>query len=269
MHIYRSVFIYFFVLVAHNTRVVWAWTWASRSAQTTTPNPHRHAAAERHTVQTHCPPAHGLVSLTCMHAHTHKGHRLNIPFPFRMLCHSIHACIISSLCQVLPIMSSTAQRGSKSLPLPAIPAPCWGQTEVLLLLTTRLLKYSKALGSDCKAAARSLAMFFKVFSNPQACLYFVRLAEWWDQSFKLRFYSTGRRKTAANLYFCSPLWKSHLNTLISQFESFRLFTLWLPPNYDNIIFSAQVVNVHPETSKIGNSLQEIQGLLTKTASSGG
>lgn len=50
------------------------------------------------------------------------------------------------------------------------------------------------------------------------------------------------------------MWKSHLNTLISQFESFRLFTLWLPPNYDNIIFCAQVVNVHPEASKTGKTV---------------
>uniref|UniRef100_A0A3B4ZV36 Discs large MAGUK scaffold protein 5 n=1 Tax=Stegastes partitus TaxID=144197 RepID=A0A3B4ZV36_9TELE len=54
----------------------------SRSALATTLNPHRHAAAELHTVQTHCPPVPGSVSLTCTHArtHMHKGHRLNIPF---------------------------------------------------------------------------------------------------------------------------------------------------------------------------------------------
>lgn len=63
----------FFPCAAHNTRVVWAWTWASRNAQMTSPNPHHHAAAELHTVQTHCHPVHGSVSLTRTHAHAHTS----------------------------------------------------------------------------------------------------------------------------------------------------------------------------------------------------
>lgn len=121
---------------AHNTRVVWAWTWASRNAPTTTPNPPRPAAAEHHTVQTHCPPAHDLVSLTRTHTHMHtyvKIYGVNVPFSPKMsLCLGLHSGIISPLSQVPLVTSSTAQRGSKSLPLPATLARCWGQTEVLL-----------------------------------------------------------------------------------------------------------------------------------------
>ncbi len=82
------------------------------------------------------------------HARTHTHLKVTDSMSllsFRMLCHSIHRRIISSLCQVLPIMSSTAQRGSKSLPLLATPAPCWGQTEVLRSITARELKYLKGL----------------------------------------------------------------------------------------------------------------------------
>lgn len=65
------------------------------------------------------------------HTRTHTCIKVTgLPFSFWILCHSIHSCIFSSIFQVLPIMSNIAQRGSKSLPLPATPAPCWGQTEV-------------------------------------------------------------------------------------------------------------------------------------------
>lgn len=130
----------FFPCAAHNTRVVWAWTWASRNAQMTSPNPHHHAAAELHTVQTHCHPVHGSVSLTRTHARTHMHTpavpKLNATFSF-----CIHFRVLSFSCfwQVLPIMFSTAQRGSKSPLLPATRAPCWAQTEVLCLL----VKYSQ------------------------------------------------------------------------------------------------------------------------------
>lgn len=83
----------FLVCSAHNTRVVWAWTWASRSAQVTTLNRHRHAAAELHTVQTHCPPVHDSVSLTRTHTRTPRLQTLflvlNIMSQFSFLHHFI------------------------------------------------------------------------------------------------------------------------------------------------------------------------------------
>lgn len=130
----------FFPCAAHNTRVVWAWTWASRNAQMTSPNPHHHAAAELHTVQTHCHPVHGSVSLTRTHARTHM-HTPAVPKLNTTFSICIHFCVLSFSCfwQVLPIMFTTAQRGSKSPLLPATRAPCWAQTEVLCLL----VKYSQ------------------------------------------------------------------------------------------------------------------------------
>lgn len=95
MHSFIQVFFFGHFFSAHNTRVVWAWTWASRSAQTTSPNLHRHVAAELHTVQTHCLPAHGLVSLTRTHTHMHihtLGPSTRCPFLLK-LCRSIHACV--------------------------------------------------------------------------------------------------------------------------------------------------------------------------------
>lgn len=170
--------------------------------------------------------------------HTHKDHWLSVPFPlFGMLRRSINSSVISSPHQVLPIMSSTARKGSKSLPLPAILAPCWGQTEVRLLLITRLLKYSAALRSNCVTAVRCLAMFLKVSPDPHACYYLSRLAVR-----VLRSHSASWGKN--NLRFC-PLSGACLIILIRLFEPLRLFTFRLPPgSYENIIFSAKVVNIY-------------------------
>lgn len=70
------------------------------------------------------------------HMHTPAVPKLNATFSF-----CIHFRVLSFSCfwQVLPIMFSTAQRGSKSPLLPATRAPCWAQTEVLCLL----VKYSQ------------------------------------------------------------------------------------------------------------------------------
>lgn len=91
------------------------------------------------------------------HAHICQIHRLNVPFSSKKsLCLSLHSGTISSLSQVLLVMSSTAQRGSKSLPLPAILAPCWGQTEVLLHTAIKIFK----------------APWFKLQSKRYTCSYF-------------------------------------------------------------------------------------------------
>lgn len=131
------------------------------------------------------------------HAYTYTGAIHSLSLSLEIV--SQYSCLCPPLCQVLPILRNTAQRGSKSLPLPAILAPCWGQTEVLLLHTTQVLKYLKPCGSNCKAAI--ILAVFKVFPDPQAWLYFVRFTEWQDQGFTLRFYSTGKREKGTNLGF--------------------------------------------------------------------
>ena len=147
MNNYVCLLLNFFFLcalipTAPNTRVVWAWTWASRSARATTRKPRRHVAAELHTVHTHCPPALASVSLTRTHTRTHVKVADSMSLSvFGMLCRSIHSSIFSSHCQVLPITSSTARRGSKSLRLRATLAPCWGQTEVMISLLKTLFNY--------------------------------------------------------------------------------------------------------------------------------
>lgn len=75
-------------------------------------------------------------SHTCMQ---HTG--LSVPLPRQSVSTLTSVCF-----QVLLAMFSTAQRGSRSPPRHAIPAPCWAQTEVRRLLASSVIKYSKAPG---------------------------------------------------------------------------------------------------------------------------
>lgn len=104
------------------------------------------------------------------HMHTPAVPKLNATFSicihFRVLC-------FSCFWQVLPIMFSTAQRGSKSPLLPATRAPCWAQTEVLCLLvkysqhTKWLLKYDYwSLADQILRGQNSTDFLFYLF-----CLY--------------------------------------------------------------------------------------------------
>lgn len=108
-------------------------------------NPRRHAAAELHTVQTHCLPAHGSVSLTLTHAHTPKGHRLNGPFSFLVIM-SQH----SFLYHLIPLQGSSnnVQYRTERIKIPSTPryprSMLGSDRGTVLTLTTHLLKRLKA-----------------------------------------------------------------------------------------------------------------------------
>lgn len=101
---------------ARSTRADWVWTWASRSALATSLKARRPAAAELLTVQTHCPPVHGSVSLTRTHPHRQmKGHRLGAPVsPFKPF-QGCHSCIF------FPGSSSNVQYRTERIKIPSTP----------------------------------------------------------------------------------------------------------------------------------------------------
>uniref|UniRef100_A0A3P9K9X3 Disks large homolog 5 n=1 Tax=Oryzias latipes TaxID=8090 RepID=A0A3P9K9X3_ORYLA len=88
----------------------------SKSALATSLKARRPAAAELLTVQTHCPPVHGSVSLTRTHPHSQmKGHRLGVPVSPCKPFQGCHSCIL------FPGSSSNVQYRTERIKIPSTP----------------------------------------------------------------------------------------------------------------------------------------------------